>query len=134
MTPKGQYFDEYLGNTYQSEFLPLFDKFLATVFGIFISLKCSIIINYYALDKKTCDSRALPKSSPIVPPQSPSHNRDTKTAATREKKGPSNRESEYEEKRRANIKENEKLLASLGLGEEVAKLGESLSKKKKKKK
>lgn len=103
--------------------------------------KCSISINHYALDKKACESRALqksspivsPKSSPIVPPQGPSQNGHTETAATREKKGSSVGESEYEKKRRTNIEKNEKLLASLGLADDVAKLGKSLSKKGKKK-
>jgi hypothetical protein len=98
--------------------------------------KCSISINHYALDKKTCDSRALPKSSPIVSPQGPSQDGHTVTVATtsREKKGHSVEESEYEKKRKANIEENKRLFASLGLADDVAKLGESLTKKKRKKK
>ena len=45
---------------------------------------------------------------------------------TRNKKGSFASESEYEKKRKANIEENKKLLASLGLGEDVGILGESL--------
>ena len=94
------------------------------------SFNCSININHYTIDKKTCDSRALPNLSPIVPPQEAlSH---TSTEATGKKKGSFASGSEYEKKRQANIEENKKLLASLGLGD-VGMLGESLSKKKKKK-
>lgn len=49
---------------------------------------------------------------------------------TRENEGPS--ESEYSKTRKANIEENKKLLASLGLGEGgVGLLEKSLSRKKK---
>ena len=94
------------------------------------SFNCSININHYTIDKKTCDSRALPNLSPIVPPQeAPSH---TSTEATKKKKGFSASGSEYEKRQQANIEQNKKLLASLGLGEGVGILGESLSEKKKK--
>jgi hypothetical protein len=33
MTPKGQTLDEFLGSTYDKEFLPLFDKFIGAVYG-----------------------------------------------------------------------------------------------------
>jgi hypothetical protein len=76
----------------------------------------------------------LPNLSPIVTPQglTPSQNGHTETVATGEKQGPS--ESEYSKNRKANIEKNKKLLASLGLDGGVSILGESLSKKKKKKK
>jgi hypothetical protein len=52
---------------------------------------------------------------------------------TGKKKGSSASESEYEQKRKANIEENKKLLSSLGLDKDVGILGKSLLKKEKKK-
>ena len=33
MTPMGQTFDEFLGDTYEKNFLPFYDKFLGVVYG-----------------------------------------------------------------------------------------------------
>ena len=70
------------------------------------SITCSLNINHFAIDKKTCDSQALsnllPTLSPIVTPQGLTQNGLTKTVATREKQGPT--ESEYSKNHRANIK------------------------------
>jgi hypothetical protein len=33
MTPMGQTLDEFLGSTYDKEFLPFFDKFLGAAYG-----------------------------------------------------------------------------------------------------
>ena len=90
-----------------------------------------LIINHFAIDKKTCDSRALADLSPallsIVTPQD-----CTEPVATREKQGPS--ESEYSKSCRANIEKNNLLMESLGLGGGgVGILEESLLGKKKKK-
>lgn len=87
------------------------------------------IINHYTIDKKTCDSRALPTDET---PQAPSQNEDTnsepKTGTPGESQGP----SDYSKIREANIAQNKKILDSLGLGKGVGILGESVSKKKKK--
>ena len=101
------------------------------------SITCSLNINHFAIDKKTCDSRALsdlsPTPSPIVTSKGLTQNGLTETVATREKQGPT--ESEYSKNRRANIEKNNLLMASLGLdGGGVSILGESSLGKKKKNK
>ena len=91
-----------------------------------------IIIDYFIIDKKTCDSRALSSISPTVTLHTPTQNEHSDPIAVpiATKAGP----SEYSKMRKANIAENKKLLASLGLGEgAIGILGESLKKKKKKK-
>ena len=101
------------------------------------SITCSLNINHFAIDKKTCDSRALsdlsPTPSPIVTSKGLTQNGLTETVATREKQGPT--ESEYSKNCRANIEKNNLLMASLGLdGGGVGILGESSLGKKKKNK
>jgi hypothetical protein len=45
VTAKGQSFDQFLGKTYETDFLPLFDKFLEAVFGIaYIHLTVVLIL------------------------------------------------------------------------------------------
>lgn len=125
MTAKGQYFDEFLGKTYQTQFLPLFDKFLETAFGDNIYTHIITIINH-SIDKKTCDSRALSSLSPA--PSQPENEHDPmggKDGATRKDQGP----SEYAKVRTANIEANKVLMSSLGLGGGVGILGESSKKK-----
>ena len=60
----GQTLDEFLGSAYEEEVLPLFDKFLGSVYGTeFISIlniDSQLIIH---IDKKTCQSRAMPSLS-----------------------------------------------------------------------
>ena len=45
MTAKGQYFDQFLRKKYETDFLPLFDKFLEAVFNIaYIHLTVVLIL------------------------------------------------------------------------------------------
>ena len=105
----GQTLDEFLGSAYEEEFLPLFDKFLGSVYGTeFISIlniDSQLIIH---IDKKTCESRAMPSLSHQG---TPDNSNDLDAVAERRQHGL----SEYELQREANIAENQKLLASLGL-------------------
>jgi hypothetical protein len=126
----GQTLDEFLGSAYDEEFLPLFDKFLGSVYGVeFIS-----ILNFESqltihIDKKTCESRAMPSLSHQG---TPNNSNDSDAVAERRQDGP----SEYELQREANIAENQKLLASLGLlegGSSSIDLDKSLKKGKGKK-
>ena len=60
----GQTLDEFLGSDYEEEFLSLFDKFLGSAYGTeFISIlniDSQLIIH---IDKKTCESQAMPSLS-----------------------------------------------------------------------
>jgi hypothetical protein len=134
VTAKGQYFDQFLGKTYNSQFLPHFDKFLEAAFGDIFYIYIIVIINL-STDKKTCDSRALSGLSPAptspapTPPTQPENEHNSMGGTTRKAQGP----SEYEKRRQANIEANKVLLASVGLGKGgVGILGESSKKKKRK--
>jgi hypothetical protein len=63
----GKTLDEFLGSTYDKEFLPLFDKFLGAVYGFeFISIlkfESQLIIH---IDKKTCEARAIPSACSVL--------------------------------------------------------------------
>ena len=112
-TPMGKTFDEFLGSTYDKEFLPLFDKFLGAVYGAeFISILKSESQLIIHIDKKICEERAMPSLSHEGTPDNSNDSDDHAIAETRRRQdGP----SEYELQRQANIAENQKLLASLGL-------------------
>ena len=102
-----------MGSSYDKEFLPLFDKFLGAVYGAeFISL-LKLVTTDICIDKKACDSRSLLGLSHEGTPDI--SNEASTTGSTRmaakEQHGP----SEYELRRQANIEENQRLLASLGL-------------------
>jgi hypothetical protein len=126
----GQTLDEFLGSAYDEEFLPLFDKFLGAVYGAeFISIlnfESQLIIH---IDKKTCESRAMKSLSHQG---TPDNSNDSDAIAEARQDGP----SEYALQREANIAENQKLLASLGLlegGSSSIDLDKSLKKGKGKK-
>ncbi len=57
----GKTLDEFLGSTYNKEFLPLFDKFLGAAHGPELTRipkpESQLIIH---IDKKTCEARAMP--------------------------------------------------------------------------
>jgi hypothetical protein len=103
-----------LGSTYDKEFLPFFDKFLGAVYGAkfinILNFESQLIIH---IDKKTCESRALSSlSNQGTPSPENSINASTSTSKAKERwHGP----SDYELRQQANIAENERLLASLGL-------------------
>lgn len=128
---KGQTLDKFLGKTYDTQFLPLFDKFLEAAFGEFFYIYIIVIINPSA-DKKTCDSRALLALSP-GPSQTENEEESTMGGTTGREKNDGL--SDYAKLRNANIEANKVLLASLGVGEGgEGILGESSKKTKKNKK
>jgi hypothetical protein len=108
-TPMGKTFNEFLGSTYDKEFLPLFDKFLGAVYGAeFISILKSESQLIIHIDKNICEARAMPSLSHEG---TPDNSNDSDAIAETRRQGP----SEYELRRQANIAENQKPLASLGL-------------------
>lgn len=131
-TPKGQTLDDFLGSSYNKEFLPFFDKFLGAVYGAeFISL-LKLVKTDICIDKKACDSRSLLGLSHEGTPDISNEASTTGSTgmATKEQHGP----SEYELRRKANIEENQRLLASLGLSGGGSSIIDKQSSKGKKKK
>jgi hypothetical protein len=101
-----------LGSSYDNNFLPYFDKFLGAVYGAeFIILKLNHSQLIIHIDKKICDSRALSSLSHERTPDAGISDDATPSIPVKRKHGP----SEYEQRRQANISENHRLLASLGL-------------------
>jgi hypothetical protein len=119
-----------LGSSYDNNFLPFFDKFLGAVYGAeFIIFKLNRSQLTIHIDKKICDTRALSSLSHEGTPEAGISDDATTSIAEKRKHGP----SEYEQRRQANIAENHRLLASLGLSGGGSSALDKLSKGKKKK-